>query len=155
MLPVRDDPAHAPAAARDAADEDAAELARLQGGRAAGLFSLPAGLTVTGEIAAAEHVRIDGRFDGEIVIGDHDLVIGRRAQVKGSVFARSVIIHGAFTGNVTAGDVVDVRETASVEARVLAPAFALEAGGRFNGSVNTKRADAAVRVARYRMERRA
>ena len=65
--------------------------------------------------------------------------------------------HGAgrVSGKVTATEIVDIRDSARVSGELAAPSVKLADGARVNARVETKRVDAAVHVARYRMARNA
>jgi cytoskeletal protein CcmA (bactofilin family) len=60
---------------------------------------------------------------------------------------------GEITGHIVA-DAVDIGRTADVQANVMTKQLTLADGARFNGSVNTERARAAVEVARHRSGQR-
>ena len=85
----------------------------------------------------------------------HALIIGPKAQVDAKVFARDITVYGAVSGKVTATEIVDIRDSARVSGELAAPSVKLAEGARVNARVETKRVDAAVHVARYRMARNA
>ena len=109
---------------------------------------------VRGQLIAQEDLRIEGAIDGEIEAPGHAVDVDAAASVHATVFARDVTIHGNLVGKVTAVEIVDIRNGATVAADIVAPCVLLADGAVFNGRIEMKRADAAVRVARYRMERR-
>jgi len=113
-----------------------------------------AGIQIRGHLTAQTDLVLDCQFDGEIEAPKHAITLGPEARVKAVIFARDVTIHGRFEGRLTAVEIADVRERASVDGDVTTPSLLLAEGARFNGRVEMKRADAAVRVARYRMEHR-
>jgi cytoskeletal protein CcmA (bactofilin family) len=108
------------------------------------------GLTIKGELTAAEDLVIEGSFEGTIDLQGHGLVTGAGSLVRAAVTARTVIINGHLEGHITA-DIVDIGPKATVEANIMARQIALEDGARFNGAVNTERARAAGNVARHRV----
>lgn len=112
------------------------------------------GLRLKGTLTAGEDVMVDGDFDGGIEMPGHALTIAEAARVSGTVFARDVTVKGTLTGKTTATEIVDVRSSAAVKGDITAPTLIVEDGALVQGRVEMKRADAAVRVARYRMERR-
>jgi cytoskeletal protein CcmA (bactofilin family) len=55
------------------------------------------------------------------------------------VFAKSVIILGEVTGNVTASEKVDIRDNGSVDGDIAAPRVAIAEGAHFRGSIDMQR----------------
>jgi cytoskeletal protein CcmA (bactofilin family) len=56
------------------------------------------------------------------------------------VFAKSVVILGEVTGNVTATEKVDLRDNGSVDGDIAAPRVAIAEGAHFRGSIDMQRA---------------
>src|SRR5258705_4267838 len=73
------------------------------------------GVVVEGRITSAQDLRIDGKVEGTIEVGNHALIIGAGAEIKANLVARSILISGAVIGNVTATDRVDLHAAGSVE----------------------------------------
>lgn len=115
----------------------------------------PEGLLVNGDLHSEEDVVIDGIVTGTIDMPGNVLTIGPKAQVDAKVFARDITVHGAVSGKVTATEIVDIRDSARVSGELAAPSVKLADGAKVNARVETKRVDAAVHVARYRMSRNA
>ncbi len=93
------------------------------------------GVVVEGKITSAQDLRIDGKVDGTIEVGNHGLIIGASAVVKADLAARTILICGAVIGNVTAVERVDVQGTASVEGDLTAPRLVMADGALVNGKV--------------------
>lgn len=94
-------------------------------------------LFVRGDVVSSEDLVIDGTFEGTIEVGDHALTIGPAADVKADLVAKTITIHGAVTGNVTARERLDLRANASVNGNVRAPRFAMADGALLRGSVES------------------
>jgi cytoskeletal protein CcmA (bactofilin family) len=94
------------------------------------------GVVVEGRITSAQDLRIDGKVDGTIEVGDYGLIIGASAAIKADLVARSVLISGTVTGNVTASDRVDVHATGSVEGDITTPRLVLADGAVVKGNVD-------------------
>src|SRR6187397_3063300 len=62
------------------------------------------GVIVEGKITSAQDLRIDGKVEGTIEVGDHGLIIGASAAVKANLVARSIVISGAVNGNISASE---------------------------------------------------
>ena len=94
-------------------------------------------ITLRGELSGAEDLVINGRVEGKICLTDHDLTIGKTAQIKADVQAKCVVVLGSVVGNVTAGDKVEIASSGSVEGDLTAPRVALADGSSFKGSIDT------------------
>ena len=70
------------------------------------------------------------------------LTIGPNGKIKAQVFAKSVIILGEVTGNVTATEKVDIRDNGSVDGDIAAPRVAIAEGAHFRGSIDMQRSAA-------------
>lgn len=97
------------------------------------------GVVVEGKITSAQDLRIDGKVDGTIGVGNHGLIIGASAEVKADLVAKSILISGTVIGNVIATERVDVQATASVEGDVTTPRLVMVEGAVINGKVETGR----------------
>lgn len=90
-----------------------------------------------GELVSSEDMTIDGRVEGTIDVRDHALIIGPDADIRANVTAKAVKITGKVAGTVTARDVVELSETASVEGDIFAPRLAIAEGATLQGRVDT------------------
>jgi len=93
-----------------------------------------------GDLISSEDMTIDGRVEGTIEVRDHSLVIGPDADIRADIVARTVTIHGAVTGTITANDKVDIRDTGVVEGDILSPRLAMADGAVLRGRVEAGRA---------------
>ncbi len=93
-------------------------------------------LVVKGQLTGSEDLAIDGRFEGTIDLRDHALTIGSNARIEAPILARAVTICGTVSGNVTATETVDIRETGTVKGNIVAPRVAIVEGAHFDGRVD-------------------
>src|ERR1051326_6986368 len=100
-------------------------------------------VVIKGELNGSEDLTIEGHVEGTIQLKDHVLTIGPNGKIKAQVFAKSVIVLGEVTGNVTASDKVDIRDNGSVEGDIISPRVAIAEGAHFRGSVDMQRKGAA------------
>ena len=98
-------------------------------------------VVIKGELNGSEDLTVEGHVEGTIQLRDHVLTIGPNGRIKAQVFAKSVIVLGQVTGNVTAGEKVDIRDAGSVEGDIVAPRIAIAEGAQFRGSVDMQRKD--------------
>ena len=109
-------------------------------------------IKIRGRLTAAEHVIIEGALDGEIVIPDHGLAISGTGNVRGELCARTISVLGRVDGTLTASALIELRPTAIVTGRLATPHLSIEEGAQFQGSADPTKADAAVAVARHRLQ---
>jgi cytoskeletal protein CcmA (bactofilin family) len=96
-------------------------------------------VVIKGELNGSEDLTIEGHVEGTIQLRDHVLTIGPNGRIKAQVFAKSVVVLGEVTGNVTASDKVDIRDAGSVDGDIVAPRVAIAEGAHFRGSVDMQR----------------
>ena len=111
-------------------------------------------LSLDGDLYTEQDLVVRGTITGNIDMPDHALTIAPDGRVAGRVFARAVTVDGVFEGNLTATARVQVFAGGTVRGEVSTPRFFVEDGAVVEGKVDTKRTDAAMRVARYRLEKR-
>jgi cytoskeletal protein CcmA (bactofilin family) len=94
---------------------------------------------IKGELTGSEDLTIEGHVEGKIELRQNVLTIGPNGKIKAQVFAKSVIILGEVTGNVTATEKVDLRDNGSVDGDIAAPRVAIAEGAHFRGSIDMQR----------------
>jgi cytoskeletal protein CcmA (bactofilin family) len=97
-------------------------------------------VVIKGELNGSEDLTIEGHVDGKIELREHVLTIGPNGKIKAQVFAKAVVVLGEVTGNVTATEKVDIRDSGSVDGDIVAPRVAIAEGAHFRGSVDMQRA---------------
>jgi cytoskeletal protein CcmA (bactofilin family) len=135
----------APAPASPAAAPQAAEPVRssysdpLQRGMERTAVNIGKSVVIKGELSGSEDLTIEGQVEGKIELRQNVLTIGPNGRIKAQVFAKSVIILGEVTGNVTATDKVDIRDNGSVDGDIASPRVAIAEGAHFRGSIDMQR----------------
>jgi cytoskeletal protein CcmA (bactofilin family) len=89
-------------------------------------------LVIEGQIEGAGHVRIAGRFKGDIN-GRGDLTIENGAKVTGSVRAERVTVAGELTGNIENAQHVELLQTGALTGDVKSKTFSVAKGSRMRG----------------------
>ena len=97
-------------------------------------------VVIKGELSGSEDLTIEGNCEGRIELRDNVLTIGPNGKIRAEVFAKSVIVLGEVTGNVTASEKVDIRDNGSVDGDIISPRVAIAEGAHFRGSVDMQRA---------------
>jgi cytoskeletal protein CcmA (bactofilin family) len=77
-------------------------------------------------------VRIDGRFEGQVVTQD-TLIIGESGRIIADVNAGTIICKGKVEGNLTAAQRVELHSTSQVVGTVKTPSLFVEVGGILDG----------------------
>jgi cytoskeletal protein CcmA (bactofilin family) len=99
-------------------------------------------VVIKGELNGSEDLTIEGQVEGKIELRQNVLTIGPNGRIKAAVFAKSVVILGEVTGNVTASEKVDIRDNGSVDGDIAAPRVAIAEGAHFRGSIDMQKAGA-------------
>jgi cytoskeletal protein CcmA (bactofilin family) len=124
--PTKDIPRTSPMTAAD-------DSIRRTTGAAAKESLIAADLTIEGKIEGAGHVRIAGKFKGDIhVQGNLTIEVG--AKVTGGVRANTVTIAGELEGNIDAAARVELLETGVLNGDLKAGSLTVAAGSRMRGN---------------------
>lgn len=95
---------------------------------------IAADLTIEGKIEGTGHVRIAGKFNGDVNV-QGNLTIESGAKLTGGVRAQKVIIAGELEGNIESAQRVEVLETGALIGDVKAGSLTVAAGSRMRGQV--------------------
>ena len=92
---------------------------------------------VKGDVVSREDLVIDGKVEGTIEVGDHNLTIGSGAEVVADLVAKNITISGQVKGDVVGAGTVELKSSAKVEGDINAPKFVMEEGATLSGKVDT------------------
>ena len=112
---------------------------------------IAAGLTIDGKIEGAGHVRMAGRFKGDVNV-EGDLTIEPGAKITGSVHADTVTIGGELEGNIDGASKVELLATGVLNGDLKAGSLTVASGSRMRGNVSFGWDEAVAPKARLRME---
>lgn len=96
---------------------------------------------IKGELSGSEDLTLYGRMEGSVKLPEYTLTIGPDADIRAEISAKRVVIMGGVTGNVIAGEKVEIRSSGSVTGDVASPRFAIQDGGCMRGKVATSKSD--------------
>lgn len=96
---------------------------------------IASGLTIEGKIIGNGHVRVAGKFKGDIQI-EGNLHIDSGAKVEGQVKASEVIVSGELLGNIENAKRVELQQGGTITGDVKAGSLTVAAGARMRGSVD-------------------
>lgn len=101
--------------------------------------SIGKSIVIRGEVSGSEDLTVEGQVEGKIELRDHILTVGSNGHLHAHIVAKSIIVLGQVTGNLTADEKVDIREKGSVEGDIVAPRVAIADGANFRGSIDMRR----------------
>lgn len=93
---------------------------------------ISAGLTFEGKIDGSGHVRIAGRFKGDVHV-DGTLTVESGAHLAGSVRAGSVVVAGEIEGNIEGAQRVELHQSGVVNGDIAAGSLTVADGARMRG----------------------
>jgi len=128
--PVQREPEHSV----DIAPSAAAAPARRTPPREAKESVIAADITITGNIDGTVHVRIAGKFEGDVHI-QGDLTLDSGAKLTGGVRANCVTIGGEVEGNIDNAASVELLSTGVLNGDLKAGTLTVASGSRMRGRV--------------------
>ena len=124
-----------PAAVAPPAPTPTPAPAPMRAGEPAGRESvIAADLTIEGKIEGAGHIRIAGKFKGDVRV-QGNLTIEQGAKVSGGVSANKVTLAGELNGNVESAQQVELQQTGVVNGDLKTGSLTVAAGSRIRGHV--------------------
>jgi cytoskeletal protein CcmA (bactofilin family) len=96
---------------------------------------IASGLTIEGKINGNGHVRVAGRFKGDVQV-EGNLHIDTGAKVEGQVKASEVIVSGELQGNIDGAKRVELQQGGTITGDVKAGSLTVAAGARMRGNVD-------------------
>ena len=109
------------------------DLPKWSAGRDAKESLIASDITIEGKIEGTGHVRIAGRFKGDVHV-QGNLTIESGATLTGSVRANTVVIGGELEGNIDAASRVELLETGVLNGDLKAGSLTVAAGSRMRGN---------------------
>ena len=96
---------------------------------------IAADITIEGKIEGSGHVRIAGKFKGDVNV-QGDLSLERGAKLNGSVRAKKVTLAGELEGNVEAAARVELLDSSVVIGDLKAGTLTVAAGSKIRGHID-------------------
>ncbi len=95
---------------------------------------IAADIAIEGKIEGAGHVRIAGKFKGDVKV-QGNLTIEQGAKVSGGVSAHKVTLAGELDGNIDAAQQVELQQTGVINGDLKAGSLTVAAGSRIRGHI--------------------
>jgi len=91
---------------------------------------------IKGELTGNEDLTIEGKVEGKVFLKDHNLTVGANGKIVAEIQAKTVMVLGEVTGNITADDKVEVAATGTMRGDIIAPRVVLADGAKFKGAID-------------------
>ena len=117
-----------------------------------GITSIGRTISVRGEVRSGEHLIIEGRVEGRVMVPDHGLAIGKYGNVSSDVMARTVTVLGTVKGKLSATERVELLPSGKVEGRIVTASLIMAEGCYFKGVVAPTLRDTVLAVSRHRLK---
>lgn len=98
-----------------------------------GLNSLVGGTVVEGDIRATSDMRVDGTIKGTLHC-DAKVIIGPEGYIEGEIRCANAVIEGKFEGTLVVSELLQIKETASVNGKVHYGKLIVQSGATVTGT---------------------
>ena len=88
--------------------------------------------TFSGTLNFEGIVRIDGKFEGEVVTNDV-LIVGETGELSADITAGIVVCKGQITGSIVAAEKVEMHANSRIAGNIKSPALHVEQGATLDG----------------------
>lgn len=102
----------------------------------ANMTNLTTDVDIKGTIKFDKVMKIEGKFEGEMVTNEGELIVGKTGAVKANVKVKNAIIEGRLDGNVSAAEKVELKQKAQLIGDLQARTLVIEEGVIFVGQCN-------------------
>ena len=92
-------------------------------------------ISIKGDLTGNEDLVIEGKVEGKVDLPSNQLTIGANGTARAEIRAKSVVVVGRVTGNVSATERIEIQATGIVEGDVSAPRLIVAEGAVVNGSI--------------------
>ena len=104
------------------------------------VMDLGKSIMIKGDLIASEDLTLYGQMEGTVTLeGGHTLTIGRFADIRAAIDAKSVVVQGTVTGNITAREKIEIQTTGTVAGDVYSPRLSIADGASLRGKVDVPR----------------
>ena len=103
--------------------------------RGGGGATIGPSIKIKGDVSGDEDLLIQGKIEGKVKLGKHNVTIGSDGHVKADVHGRIVVVEGQVEGDLHAKEQIVLRHSARVEGSIAAPRVTLEDGAVFRGGI--------------------
>ena len=98
--------------------------------------TLTTDVEIKGTIKFDKVMNVDGKFEGEMIANNGELIVGKTGAVKANVKVKNATIAGRLDGNVEAAEKVELKQNAQLIGDLQAKTLVIEEGVVFVGQCN-------------------
>ena len=96
-------------------------------------------LFLKGELSGEEDLVIEGQFQGKIDLENHNILVGRGAEVEADIRVKNITINGIVKGNIWASGKVFISKDGQMKGDLNAPRVSIMEGAKFKGGVKMEK----------------
>ncbi len=100
------------------------------------MTNLTTDVEIKGTIKFEKVMNIEGKFEGELIADQGELIVGKTGTVKADVKVKNAIIEGRLDGNIKAAEKVELKQNAQLLGDLQAKTLVIEEGVVFVGQCN-------------------
>ena len=104
------------------------------------LANIGKSISIKGDLTGNEDLVIEGNIEGRVDLPNNELTIGPEGKIKADIHAKSAVVVGHVSGNVSATERIEVQASGIVDGDVHAPRLVVEEGAVLNGAVEMSEA---------------
>lgn len=104
-------------------------------------------IEIKGTVTGDEDLLIQGKVEGTVELGSHEVSVGQSGKVAADITAKVVRIDGEVAGDIRGHEKVVISKSGNVRGNIVAPRVTLEDGAIFKGSIDMDPGDEGAKVA--------
>ena len=120
--------------ARWAAPDDHSTLDHSKGEKS--MANIGQSIVFKGELSGDEDLVIDGQVEGSVQLTNNELTVGANGHLKAEVQAKSIVVVGRVSGNLSASERIEIQATGIVDGDIKAPRLLIQEGAVLNGGID-------------------
>ncbi len=100
------------------------------------MTNLTQDVEIKGTIKFDKVMKVDGKFEGEMITNEGELIVGKTGTIKANVKVKNASIEGRLDGNIVAAEKVELKQKAQLLGDLQARTLVIEEGVVFVGQCN-------------------
>ncbi len=98
--------------------------------------NLTTDVDIKGTIKFGKVMKIEGKFEGELISNEGELIVGKTGEIKANVKVKNATIEGRVDGNILASEKIELKQKAHLIGDLQARTLVIEEGVVFVGQCN-------------------
>ena len=98
--------------------------------------NLTTDVDIKGTIKFGKVMKIEGKFEGELISNEGELIVGKTGEIKANVKVKNATIEGRVDGNILASEKIELKQKAHLSGDLQARTLVIEEGVVFVGQCN-------------------